>query len=270
MRNWMRRYDGDLMRRNWLCLVCFVCFVSYAGAAEAEPVPSATDATDAKDEAASNSAQPLESIGASFGVRACPAILRHFSTPSKLEVMPWLSVAGRVFDDNGLQTSASFGAGMEATGDLAELGRPSYGGPVVLRWGIFGQAETDLDNHFLGDGGLVFSAGQTEHAPFGSYTLRVGGGYGRQPGLDWGSHLTFTLTGGVHSLLDRYSEGGGCDRPPAAGEIGFGSVLRLFVTARTPVENFAQPSVTFGLEFSPGFLLPPYDVMRLAGARPSR
>ncbi len=187
------------------------------------------------------------------GVLAIAADARAF------EWTPWMAhgVTG-VARVDGDAVAASLGAGIEGSFHLADLtDRQRYGGAFDLRWGPWIATQTDLTD-VLAECGLLLLFGQERHAQWGSYTVRAGMGVGFAPTEV--PHVAITVTGCVHSFLHR-------GRP--LGQVrdeGYGSVLRLFATARRSVGADRTMGWTFGLEVTPSFFLPPYDLPKWGGA----
>ena len=150
--------------------------------------------------------------------------------------------------------------GLEATFHLATFGSATqYGGAYELRWGpwmgsSFGPREA------IGEAGLKCHWSQLEHAQWGTFELRLGGGYGLTQGVP-GPHFVATVAGGVRSFLDRY-------KPPPPPAVSIGSVLRLFATTRVRPGSRAPWDLVFGIEFEPSIFGPPYSWSRIGGARP--
>ncbi|UQA57234.1 hypothetical protein [Polyangium aurulentum] len=200
------------------------------------------------------------------GGRPCIRLLLIESTPANLEWTWWLAGGGGVQGGGGAPSVSipSLGIGTEATAGLAQIGSPSrYGGPFELRWGPWWGLTTDLEG-MRGEGGLTMSFGQVEHAQWGTYALRIGGGFG-DDGLGPAPHLVATLTGGVRYAPARHSERGACDPDPQPKGIAFVTGVRLFASARTALAPQNPWQITFGLEFEPTFFLPPYSLRKLAG-----
>ena len=108
------------------------------------------------------------------------------------------------------------------------------------------------------EGGAKLLFTETTHAQFGTFDLRVGGGHGLIYGLS-ASHIAITASGGIRWFQNRYQMQ--TDRPFA-----FGSVVRVFLTARIRPEVVYPLDVCFGLELEPTFLLPPHSVLKWIGA----
>lgn len=130
--------------------------------------------------------------------------------------------------------------------------------PYEFRSGVFVDAAAS-DHSVLGELGATLFFTQVEHAQFGTFDVRAGGGAGLYDD-ELVPHAVVTMSGGVRSFRCRYREG----RKP----IAFGSVLRLFLTTRVRPTLDLPLEAVFGLEVEPSFLLPPWSWMKLAGARP--
>lgn len=198
---------------------------------------------------------------------ACPAILLIDSVPANLEWSYWITGGG------GLDTTGSgkrfgvIGAGVEGTTQLSTATTQSqYGGPYEFRGGPWWNIVSDFRGA-RAEGGYVLSFGQVQHAQWGTYTVRVGGGMGEDR-LGLSPHFVVTLTGGIRYAGQRYSERGGCDAQPGPKSLGMADNFRLFATARSTLADGAPWQFTFGVEFSPTFFLPPYSLGKWIGARP--
>ncbi|NUP06826.1 MAG: hypothetical protein HOW73_12310 [Polyangiaceae bacterium] len=156
-----------------------------------------------------------------------------------------------------------FSVGAEFTVRLGTLANPSgYGGSYEWRLGPWTQ--TCLGSAFgLQEAGLILTFTQVDHAQWGTFDVRAGGGYGVVDGIAM-PHLTLTASGGVRSFWGRY----GNRRDLLKMLPAFGSVMRLYGTTRLRPELSSPWEVTFGLEVEPTFLLPPYSWGRLGGAHP--
>lgn len=148
-----------------------------------------------------------------------------------------------------------------------------YGGPLEVRLGPWIQAATSIDDVVL-EGGAMLDIGQTAHAQWGTFGMRVGiGTRGDAQGFRVAGSLT--LTYGVRYAPERYSDGGGCveedglhivDAGREVQDHGFVTGIRLFGTARVDAENVY--SLVFGVELEPTFFFPPYESQgRWIGAR---
>jgi hypothetical protein len=200
-------------------------------------------------------------------VVACPAILLLDAVPANLEWSYWMTGGG------GLDTASKgarlgvIGAGVEATTQLATATRQTqYGGPFEFRGGPWWNIVSDFSG-VRAEGGYVLSFGQVQHAQWGTYAVRVGGGLGDDR-LGLSPHFVVTLTGGIRYAGERYSERGACDPKPGPKSVAMADHFRLFATARSTLADGAPWQLTFGVEFSPTFFLPPYSLGKWIGARP--
>ena len=125
-----------------------------------------------------------------------------------------------------------------------------------LRTGLFAFGATRLGGGLV-EGGLLADVSGIYHASWGTFSARIGGGYG----LYEHPHAAVTLLYGVRSALYRY---GHRSVPHWFTEA---SVARLFVTHRRAVREEGNEWV-FGIELSPTFFLPPVTWWRLAGGPP--
>ncbi len=170
--------------------------------------------------------------------------------PAVLEWTYWLGLGGG---------TGGFGLRAGAGADLEVLQLPNpwhYGGKFEVRLGPWISADTTFDRHFF-EGGVALDIGQTKHAQFGTYTVRLGGGTDAD-GRPIGS---LTVLGGVRYVPKRYCTDANNDHRPS---IAFASGARVFATMRT---DFEQESLwLIGIEFEPTWLLPPYSLGKLAGS----
>lgn len=201
------------------------------------------------------------------GEFTCIALLLLDAVPAQVEWSYWVSGGGGWTvgpQTNGLRV---LGLGMEATTQLAKLTTSQrYGGAFELQGGPWWGMTTDLQG-VRAEGGYVLSLGQESHAQWGTYALRIGGGLG-DDSLGLSPHFVATLTGGIRFAGDRYSERGACDPKPKPKPTGLAESVRLFATARTTFADGAPWQLTFGVEFTPSFFLPPYGLGKWIGARP--
>ncbi|MBL8956194.1 MAG: hypothetical protein JNK82_35810 [Myxococcaceae bacterium] len=199
---------------------------------------------------------------------ACIMILITDTNPARAEWTWWLGAGGGLRDFRTAASRAVFAArlGAGVSFGLATLPDPGYGGPYELRWGPWLGAETQLDGA-LGEGGLEVSFGQEHHARWGTYSVRLGGGYGFDAGGP-SPHLSITATGGVRSVPARYTERGACDPPAMPLTHAFASGVRIFATLRVPFAGARGIAFVAGLEFEPSFFLPPYSLSRWLGSAP--
>jgi hypothetical protein len=135
-----------------------------------------------------------------------------------------------------------------------------------LRAGVWAVGITRFDGALL-EGGVKAHLGAVEHAQWGTIDLRLGAGYGAfDPGR--APHFVVTFAWGTRSFLQRHGQcGTGPQNLPKTH--GFGSIVRPFVTLRRTVDDAPSTQLTFGIELSPTFLLPPYSWWRLAGGPPN-
>jgi hypothetical protein len=208
---------------------------------------------------------PLEGV--------CIAVLVREAVPARAEWTWWLSGGGgKDVSDSRSRGRAELGAGSElGFGLLRYRGFPSgaYGrqnGDAELRGGPWAAAGTDFHGPIV-EGGVKLHLGAVYHASWGTFDLRLGGGYGVFD--DQGSpHVTTTFAYGVRSFLGRYTERGACDPRPVPRAHGYGSVLRPFVTVRRPLETDQLYQLIVGLELTPSFFFPPLSWFRLGGGPP--
>lgn len=162
----------------------------------------------------------------------------------------------------GIGRSAMFGAGIEGSlGVLRWKGFPSsYSYDLAeLRVGTFAIGNTRFRGGSI-EGGLLFDVSSRHHASWGTFTLRVGAGYGtfdaaRAP------EGSVTLLYGVRSVLSKY----GTRFVP--GWYHEASIARLFGTYRRALRGEGYEFIV-GIELSPTFFLPPVTWWRLAGGPP--
>lgn len=151
--------------------------------------------------------------------------------------------------------AAVLGAGAEGSVPVLRWrGFPSgYGGHrSELRAGVFAFGATRLGGGLV-EGGVLADVTSAYHASWGTFTARLGGGYGMAPSDR--PHATVTLLYGVRSALDHH----GVPRFDEA------SVARLFLTHRRSLDAHEW---VVGVELSPTFFLPPITWWRLAGGPP--
>lgn len=156
-------------------------------------------------------------------------------------------VGTRILPEDGLETFGEFGFGGELSFQVGTF--EATGNRFELRTGPFVQTALS-DASVLGEvrASLVFT--EEDHAQYGTFDLRVGGGYGAVFGEPL-PHLVVTATGGIRSFRNRFT--------PEKPDLAFGSVLRLFLTTRwRPGTDYPFDAV-FGLELEPTFLLPPWS-----------
>lgn len=201
-------------------------------------------------------------------IHGCVALLLIDATPANLEWSYWITAGG------GLDTTGSgkrfgvLGAGFESTTQIGTVSKEKYqyGGAYEFRGGPWWSLSSDFAG-MRAEGGYTLSFGQVSHAQWGTYAVRVGGGIGEDR-LGLSPHFVVTLTGGIRSAFERYSERGACDPKPAPKAIAMADQFRLFATARNTLAEGAPWQFTFGVEFSPTFFLPPYSLGKWIGARP--
>jgi hypothetical protein len=200
------------------------------------------------------------------GVPGCIALLVRDAVPANLEWSYWLAGGGGSGKGGG---QGLVGVGTEATTGLATFGDPHhYGGPFELRWGPWWGLVSDLRG-VRGEGGLTWLFGQTQHAQWGTYGLRLGGGFG-DDGLGSAPHFVATLTGGIRQVEGRYADRGACDPPMQPKAVAFATGIRLFASARTVFSAERPWQLTFGIELEPSFFFPPYSLQKWIGAGPGR
>ncbi len=197
----------------------------------------------------------------------CIAVLLLDATPANLEWSYWLTGGGGLNVGAPSNRFGVIGGGVEATTQLTEIGTGRrYGGAFELRGGPWWGITSDLQGA-RAEGGYVFSVGQVAHAQWGTYAVRIGGGLG-DDSLGLSPHFVATITGGIRSVPGRYTERGACDVPPKPKESALAENVRLFATARTTFADAAPWQLTFGIELSPTFFLPPYSLRKWIGSRP--
>jgi hypothetical protein len=200
-------------------------------------------------------------------VAACPALLMLDSIPANLEWSYWVTGGGGLDSTGSGERFGVLGAGVEATTQLGALGtKYQYGGLYEFRGGPWWNVVSDFRGA-RAEGGYVLSFGQIQHAQWGTYTVRVGGGMGDDR-LGLSPHFVVTLTGGIRYAGERYSERGACDPKPGPKALAMADHFRLFASARSNLADGAPWQFTFGVEFSPTFFLPPYSLGKWIGARP--
>lgn len=208
----------------------------------------------------------------------CAGVSLQFARPAIAEWTYWLGAGGgwgalgslseRAVADLRLGGGVDFSLTREGRGDdsAREGAEYQYGGPVEVRLGPWVQAATHIDDVIL-EGGAMFDVGQTSHASWGTFGMRVGVG---AQGLDARGFRvagSLTLTWGIRYARERYSDGGACVQHDGSRTIegrgtptqdhGFVTGIRLFGTARVDADEVY--SLVFGVEFEPTFFFPPYD-----------
>ncbi|MFO0686105.1 MAG: hypothetical protein U0234_28850 [Sandaracinus sp.] len=216
----------------------------------------------------------------------CADVALHIAKPATAEWTEWLGIGGGwgTLGTPGEHADLVVRAGGAVDFELGQIGSAQqYGGPVELRmgpWvgadGTFG--ESAREPLVALEGGLSLDVGQTSHAQWGDFALRVGAGvalgslYAASTTVPSGS---ITLTWGVRSVPDRYRWGGGCvtergieaiDTGAPASEHALASGARLFGTVR--VDGDAVYTLLLGIELEPSFFFPPYTDGRWIGAPP--
>jgi hypothetical protein len=164
---------------------------------------------------------------------------------------------------------SELGIGTDVTFSLAHYhGFPSgaYGGShgdAEIRAGAwFLAALTGVhDQGALVEGGLEVIDGGGWHSSWGTFDLRVGGGYGSFTG-ERRAHAVATLGYGVRSDLSRY---GWHRRPNWPRHFAEASIARVVFTVRRTSE---ASEIVLGIELSPTFFLPPVTWWRIAGGPP--
>jgi hypothetical protein len=212
------------------------------------------------------SAQEIQVAGP---VKGCILLLIREAVPARAEWSWWLSGGGGALwrlGKDSLRLGVA-GAGAEVSFALAQLGKQHrYGGPVELRWGQWAMGSSDFHGG-RGEVGLLMSVGQVAHAQWGTYALRLGGGYGDDT-LGRRPHVVATFTGGVRYVADRYHDRGACDPPARAKDSAFASGARLFATARSTLDTDRAWQLTFGVEIEPSWFFPPYSLHKWIGSGP--
>lgn len=202
-------------------------------------------------------------------VRVCPLVLHHAVRPAHMEWSWWLGGgAGSERSSGRGKLAGVVSAGADASWQVATFPLFRYGGPAEVRWGTWASALTDLHGA-RGEGGGELVFGQTEHAQFGTYALRLGGGAG-DDALGRGAHWTATIAGGVWLVEARHFFYDACSAPPRPREVGRGAGLRLFATVRATPGEARRSVLLFGIELDPSFLLPPHAIEKWIGAEPAR
>ncbi len=206
----------------------------------------------------------------------CADVGLSFARPAVAEWTDWIGVGGGVthVGEGDHRAAVALRAGGGVDFSIARFGSEQhYGGQFEMRSGPWLGAETTFHVTTL-EGGLTLDLGQTYHAQWGTFALRVGGG-ARLEDDRWAPAGSVTLSWGVRSVLARYSEGGGCVRGDRTDVVDHGtparthalaSGFRLFGTARLDLDGHA--ALIFGLELEPTFLAPPYSGGRLLGTHP--
>ncbi len=99
------------------------------------------------------------------------------------------------------------------------------------------------------------------HAQWGTFELRVGGGYGA---FDDGPspHVALTLAGGARAYPSRRHR---TTYNPPGLSLEIARPWRVFGTLRRTLEGAVAHALVFGLEITPAFLLAPRDTWQLIG-----
>lgn len=191
----------------------------------------------------------------------CRALYRGVDVPRKFEVSYFLSA--------GFGTRAPlWGLGFEMSiPALHWRGFPSgYGHDrSELRYGTWFFGGTRVNGGVI-EGGSMVDVSSRYHASWGTFTLRVGAGYGafRDERDGYG---VVTLAYGVRSVLARFSHEGACRRGSPVQPLPEASVARIFATHRRAFMHDGY-EWTFGIELSPTFFWPPLTWWRVAGGPP--
>lgn len=199
-------------------------------------------------------------------MQGCIALLLLDAIPANLEWTYWVTGGGGFDTERKKERFGVLGFGMESTTGLFEVGKRQYGGPYEFRGGPWWNLVSDFGG-MRAEGGYLLSFGQIQHAQWGTYSVRFGGGMGEDR-MGLSPHFVVTATGGIRSALGRYHERGACDSKAAPKPIDRADTFRLFATARSTLANDAPWQFTFGVEFSPSFFLPPYSLGKWIGSRP--
>lgn len=214
----------------------------------------------------------------------CLDVGLSLAKPAVAEWTYWIGVGGGwgALGEAGEHADLVLRAGGGVDFELGRIGdERRYGGPVEIRSGpwvgldaTFGEGV--LEPGVALEGGLSLDIGQTSHAQWGDYSLRVGAG-AVWYAAGWRPAGSLTLMWGVRSVLDRYIEGGACVSGDGRGYVSvdegrprsdhaLASGIRIFGTLR--VDGEASYTLIFGVELEPTFFLPPYSGARWIGARP--
>lgn len=188
-------------------------------------------------------------------VTALPAgEARAQSTDS--EIAPWLGWAAGWDWKDGRQRDVTFlHLGLDATGMVSRPGNPiGYGGDLELRMGPWVAFQAPTGRGGSGEGGLTMILTQTEHASYGTFAVRFGGGYGG----DHESYFTATLWGGVRYVPARAGQDSGGGFVKATG-------VRIAATYRKIAAPEPSDVLAFGIEFEPDYFLPPYSLFKWGG-----
>lgn len=198
----------------------------------------------------------LVAVGAALLAGAAPARAQR----PDFEVGPWLGWAAGTEKAGAVERGVFWmNAGVDATAVASIFGAGWLrGGAIEARLGPWLALHLPTDTQPSGEGGLSMILTQTEHASWGSFGLRVGGGHGG----DRESYVTGTLWGGVRYVPARSQGGGSAGAGPIAKVTG----IRIVMTYRAVVEPVATSAIVLGIEFEPEYVLPPYSPAKWAGA----
>jgi hypothetical protein len=212
--------------------------------------------------------QPIETLH-------CAGIGLTVTEPALAEWTYWLGAGGR-FAWGGFGSDARYALRLGGAVDfsIARFGpEHGYGGLHEVRAGPWVAVEGSEGSRIV-EGGAAIDLGRTAHAPWGTLGLRFGPAALRRDAR-WHALASATLSWGVRSVAGRHAAGGACvggcdglwgiDRGGLPRDHALSSGARLFATARLGEEDAI---VVLGVELEPSFLLPPYSLGKLAGARP--
>ena len=171
-----------------------------------------------------------------------------------LEIGPWLGWAAGVEWRGGRRRDVAYlNTGFDATAIAGGFGG-GYGGAVEVRLGPWLALHLPADRHASGEGGLTLIVTQTQHASWGTYGIRFGGGYG----ADREAHIVGTLWGGVRYVPFRAGQA-----PP--GLVSKATGIRVVATVRRTLGQVQGEALVFGIEFEPDYFLPPYSLFKWGG-----
>lgn len=190
---------------------------------------------------------PFASLALAVLAAASPGEAHAQSTD--LEVGPWLGwAAGVQWVEGASRESVVLNTGLDATLTAMMFGS------FELRAGSWLAFNVPADRLASGEGGWTFILTDRRHASWGTFGLRAGLGYGG----DRETHVVATLWGGVRYVPARARQGG-------LGLVSKATGIRIVATARRIVDPIEVPSLTFGVEFEPDYLLPPYSLSKWIG-----
>ncbi|MBK8253818.1 MAG: hypothetical protein IPK82_14280 [Polyangiaceae bacterium] len=170
------------------------------------------------------------------------------------EIGPWLGwAAGPNLGKGGPSEVTFVNAGFDVTTPVWIFGG-GYGGSSELRFGPWIAYQSLLGVGSMGEGGLTLVLTKTEHAQWGTFGVRMGGGYG----LDNQAHFVATFWGGVRYVPVRAGES-----PDGIANKVTGIRIVASVHHQLDPENIS--ALVFGVEFEPEYLLPPYSPYKWAG-----